>query len=143
LIATQWSTKSYDFTPERPIPFPPILAELCTAVVRKIPWAGVFNTTDDPASSPASPPESAARSETNESTQPDFSTWTEDYGAISILPGFVCRHDADMDAPGAAPDTGIVNFYQLNDTLMAHVDRAEWVVGWSHLACTRCKESTR
>jgi alkylated DNA repair protein alkB family protein 1 len=23
------------------------------------------------------------------------------------------------------PDTGIVNFYQLNDTLMAHVDRSE------------------
>lgn len=23
------------------------------------------------------------------------------------------------------PDTGIVNFYQMNDTLMAHVDRSE------------------
>jgi alkylated DNA repair dioxygenase AlkB len=35
-------------------------------------------------------------------------------------------HEADPSCP--APDTGIVNFYQLNDTLMAHVDRAEWVI---------------
>lgn len=27
----------------------------------------------------------------------------------------------------AGPDTGIVNFYQMNDTLMGHVDRAECV----------------
>ncbi|CAD6576720.1 MAG: hypothetical protein TREMPRED_001751 [Tremellales sp. Tagirdzhanova-0007] len=33
----------------------------------------------------------------------DWKSWTEDY----------------------KPDTGIVNFYQLNDTLMGHVDRAE------------------
>jgi alkylated DNA repair protein alkB family protein 1 len=34
---------------------------------------------------------------------------------------------------GAAPDTGIVNFYQLNDTLMAHVDRAEWATLFPHV----------
>jgi hypothetical protein len=28
---------------------------------------------------------------------------------------------------GSGPDTGIVNFYQMKDTLMGHVDRAEYV----------------
>ena len=26
------------------------------------------------------------------------------------------------------PDSGIVNFYQMKDTLMAHADRAEYVI---------------
>ncbi|WOO85238.1 Alpha-ketoglutarate-dependent dioxygenase abh1 [Vanrija pseudolonga] len=38
-----------------------------------------------------------------EDAVPKFSTWPEDY----------------------KPDTGIVNYYQKNDTLMAHVDRSE------------------
>lgn len=32
-----------------------------------------------------------------------------------------------MDTDDTVPDTGIVNFYQTADTLMAHVDRAEYV----------------
>jgi hypothetical protein len=28
---------------------------------------------------------------------------------------------------GPGPDSGIVNFYQMKDTLMAHADRAEYV----------------
>ena len=38
-----------------------------------------------------------------------------------------------INVPG--PDSGIVNFYQMKDTLMAHADRAEYVV-LSHLPDT-------
>lgn len=136
LIARQWSTKSYDFTPERPIAFPPILAELCTAVVRLIPWAGVFNATDGPASSLASPPSS----ETNESTQPDFSTWTEDYGAIPILLGFVCRHDADkhpVQHPTRASSTSTSSTIHSWPTLTEPSGSSGGLI-----SCSRCKENT-
>jgi len=93
----QWTTKSYDFTPDVPIPFPSGLAQICTEVVRLIPWRNVFG----------------AR------TEVDYSSWADDYGELGITP-----HDLDSSL-SAAPDTGIVNFYQLNDTLMGHVDRAE------------------
>lgn len=55
----QWSTKSYDFTADEPIPFPAPLAGLCRRVVRDTPWADVF------------PAESFHRS------------WAEDYGELS------------------------------------------------------------
>ncbi|WVR05994.1 alkylated DNA repair protein AlkB [Kwoniella sp. DSM 27419] len=77
----QWSTKSYDFSRDEPIPFPPSVANLCSEVVASIPWHSIYGT------------ETAFR----------WDSWPDDY----------------------APDTGIVNFYQLNDTLMAHVDRSE------------------
>ncbi|ORY32229.1 hypothetical protein BCR39DRAFT_41711 [Naematelia encephala] len=80
----QWSTKSYDFTPDDPIVFPPELAHMCTKVVKSVPWDLVFD-------------------QSVEEKQPDWSTWSDDY----------------------VPDTGIVNFYQMKDTLMGHVDRAE------------------
>ncbi|WVQ82652.1 alkylated DNA repair protein AlkB [Cryptococcus sp. DSM 104549] len=82
----QWSTKSYDFTPETPIPFPRPLADLCSAAVASVPWHEVFEG-DSP--------------ETRAST--GWESWPDNY----------------------EPDTGIVNFYQMNDTLMGHVDRAE------------------
>ncbi|BEI80096.1 hypothetical protein CcaverHIS002_0106250 [Cutaneotrichosporon cavernicola] len=80
----QWSTKSYDFSTDTPIPFPPDLAKQCREVVNIVPWDQVYAGTEA------------------ENT-PNFAAWSEDY----------------------EPDTGIVNFYQLNDTLMAHVDRSE------------------
>nr|XP_031860915.1 alkylated DNA repair protein AlkB [Kwoniella shandongensis]KAA5527987.1 alkylated DNA repair protein AlkB [Kwoniella shandongensis] len=75
----QWSTKSYDFSHDEPIPFPPDLAKICSTAIASIPWEQVFDT------------------------YRGWETWPNDY----------------------APDTGIVNFYQLNDTLMGHVDRSE------------------
>ncbi|RXK40273.1 alkylated DNA repair protein AlkB [Tremella mesenterica] len=77
----QWSTKSYDFTNPEPIPFPTPLAQLCTNIVKSIPWSEVYKDSKDIS----------------------WKSWKEDY----------------------VPDTGIVNFYQLKDTLMGHVDRAE------------------
>ncbi|WVQ77070.1 alkylated DNA repair protein AlkB [Cryptococcus sp. DSM 104548] len=82
----QWSTKSYDFSRETPIPFPEPLADLCSSAVAAIPWKQVFDEAKDP-----------------QSADYGWESWPSDY----------------------RPDTGIVNFYQLNDTLMAHVDRAE------------------
>ncbi|TYJ56485.1 alkylated DNA repair protein AlkB [Cryptococcus floricola] len=82
----QWSTKSYDFSRETPIPFPKPLADLCSSAVAAIPWQQVFDPVKDP-----------------QSANYGWESWPGDY----------------------RPDTGIVNFYQLNDTLMAHVDRAE------------------
>ncbi|KAL0241944.1 alkylated DNA repair protein AlkB [Cryptococcus tetragattii IND107] len=82
----QWSTKSYDFTPETPIAFPAPLAELCSEAVASVPWENVFSSESDP-----------------DAATYGWQSWPRDY----------------------KPDTGIVNFYQLNDTLMAHVDRAE------------------
>lgn len=38
----QWSTKSYDFSTDTPIPFPAPLAELCREAVRITPWPEVF-----------------------------------------------------------------------------------------------------
>lgn len=38
----KWSTKSYDFTSERPMSFPKDLAEICSSVVRSIPWKQVL-----------------------------------------------------------------------------------------------------
>lgn len=38
----QWSTKSYDFSTDEPIPFPAPLAALCRKVVRDTPWSDVF-----------------------------------------------------------------------------------------------------
>ncbi|WVW82433.1 alkylated DNA repair protein AlkB [Kwoniella bestiolae CBS 10118] len=80
----QWSTKSYDFSRDEPIPFPPRLAELCHQVVSSVPWHRVFAPGD-------------------ESYSCGWENWVKDY----------------------APDTGIVNFYQVKDTLMGHVDRSE------------------
>lgn len=47
----------------------------------------------------------------------DWRRWQHDYGWLGFL----------MPADFPEPDTGIVNFYQVKDTLMGHVDRAEYV----------------
>jgi hypothetical protein len=66
---TQWSTKSYDFTPETPIVFPPKLASLCTEIVREIPWKQVFASS------------SSFNGDADGSTEtPEWSSWTQDYG---------------------------------------------------------------
>jgi alkylated DNA repair protein alkB family protein 1 len=45
----QWTTKSYDFDTQTPIPFPTDLGEICTSLIRRIPWNQVFgpSTSDD------------------------------------------------------------------------------------------------
>ncbi|OCF55339.1 alkylated DNA repair protein AlkB [Kwoniella mangroviensis CBS 10435] len=43
----QWSTKSYDFSREEPIPFPSELAAVCYQVVASVPWHRVFSEGDD------------------------------------------------------------------------------------------------
>ncbi|WWC58473.1 alkylated DNA repair protein AlkB [Kwoniella dejecticola CBS 10117] len=80
----QWSTKSYDFSSDKPIPFPPDLADICKQVVRSVRWSEIFLKEPD-------------------SRSCGWESWAEDY----------------------EPDTGIVNFYQIGDTLMGHVDRSE------------------
>ncbi|OCF45336.1 alkylated DNA repair protein AlkB [Kwoniella heveanensis CBS 569] len=80
----QWSTKSYDFSRDKPIPFPPQLAAICSEVVSSVPWGEVFSGQSPDAKC-------------------GWENWPKDY----------------------APDTGIVNFYQIKDTLMGHVDRSE------------------
>lgn len=39
----KWSTKSYDFTPAEPIPFPQPLAKMCSGIVQQIPWDEVYD----------------------------------------------------------------------------------------------------
>ncbi|WVO16942.1 alkylated DNA repair protein AlkB [Cryptococcus depauperatus] len=82
----QWSTKSYNFALDDPIPFPAPLADICSSAVASIPWEQVFSDLSE-----------------DEASSYHYQSWSENY----------------------KPDTGIVNLYQLNDTLMAHVDRAE------------------
>jgi hypothetical protein len=41
---------------------------------------------------------------------------------------------------GPGPDSGIVNFYQMKDTLMAHADRAEYVNLLPYPTCLRIEE---
>ena len=103
-LCMQWSTKSYDLTPGTATPFPKDLAELCSDVVRNIPWVKVYESQGD--------------KEAGDRT--DWRSWTEDYGLFWLYLSL-----ASVDWSPSEPDTGIVNFYQLNDTLMGHVDRAE------------------
>ena len=42
-LTPQWSTKSYDFATDTPIPFPSDLAALCQRVVGDMPWGDVFS----------------------------------------------------------------------------------------------------
>lgn len=45
--------------------------------------------------------------------------WEEVYAGVDDAPQYTFwEHNYE-------PDTGIVNYYQSNDTLMAHVDRSE------------------
>ncbi len=56
-------------------------------------------------------------------------SWTVTGGrAITVASPLECGlcHPAEIMLP-SAPDTGIVNYYQLKDTLMGHVDRSESV----------------
>lgn len=43
----QWSTKSYDFTPDTPIEFPRTLAHMCSQVIRDTPWTQVSSSEAD------------------------------------------------------------------------------------------------
>ncbi|KAJ9093242.1 hypothetical protein QFC19_008448 [Naganishia cerealis] len=91
-----WTNKAYDFTSPDPIPFPSLLARTCQQIIRGIPWSDVFG-----APSPSNATEKCSRFTT---IKPDhWQDWTKDY----------------------KPDTGIVNFYHLKDTLMGHVDRSD------------------
>jgi hypothetical protein len=38
----EWTTKSYDFDTNTPIPFPKGLEGICTDLIRRIPWSKVF-----------------------------------------------------------------------------------------------------
>jgi alkylated DNA repair protein alkB family protein 1 len=93
---SQWTNKAYDFTSVHPIPFPSLLARSCQQIVRGIPWPDVFGST-----SATTGVDKCSKFTT---IKPDhWQDWKEDY----------------------KPDTGIVNFYHLKDTLMGHVDRSE------------------
>ncbi|KAJ9115967.1 hypothetical protein QFC22_005110 [Naganishia vaughanmartiniae] len=95
-LSCQWPNKAYDFTSANPIPFPSPLARTCQQIVRGIPWPIVFG-------SPSSTTGTDTCSKLT-SIKPDhWQDWIEDY----------------------KPDTGIVNFYHLKDTLMGHVDRSD------------------
>ena len=107
LYCFKWSTKSYDFTPQTPIVFPLDLATTCSKIIKIIPWDAVFE---------------------NQFDQPtDWRNWQDDYS--ELVPNSLRIHQTRVLAESVPvePDTGIVNFYQMNDTLMGHVDRAEWV----------------
>jgi alkylated DNA repair protein alkB family protein 1 len=54
-----------------------------------------------------------------EDVPPGVERWAEDYGECHLEQGGNNTHR------GIVPDTGIVNYYQMKDTLMGHVDRAE------------------
>lgn len=51
--------------------------------------------------------------------------WGEVWGSTQLEGWGEGGPDWDTWADGYAPDAGIVNFYQLGDTLMGHVDRSE------------------
>lgn len=62
----QWSTKSYDFSTETPIPFPVPMKDMCRAVVASVPWAEVFTADEE---------------------EPDWQAWEKDYGKLDGLCG--------------------------------------------------------
>lgn len=64
-LTSQWTSKSYDFTPAEPIAFPPELAKICSEVVQEVNWDEVFEGVDDK-------PEG-------------YASWKEDYGTSTHL----------------------------------------------------------
>jgi len=92
----KWTTKSYDFDTRTPIPFPEDLGEMSTNLIKRIPWDRVFGDT----------------------SEVGWQTWKDDYRTSPSLP-------IGRRLIRTGPDSGIVNFYQMRDTLMGHADRAE------------------
>ncbi|KAL8276287.1 hypothetical protein RQP46_011315 [Phenoliferia psychrophenolica] len=99
----RWTTigYSYDWTSKTydfdrtPVPLPPLIEECCRAAVRAVPWKHVF-------------PEDIREDEdpvgsTGAIDKTNWRTWAEGY----------------------APESGIINFYHLKDSLTAHVDQSE------------------
>lgn len=55
-------------------------------------------------------------------------------GGLSLVLSFLTfvQRGVLIGGEKLGPDAGIVNFYQLKDTLMGHVDRSEWVLDGDH-----------
>ncbi|ORY74308.1 hypothetical protein BCR35DRAFT_268467 [Leucosporidium creatinivorum] len=90
-----WTSKTYDF--DRPkTPLPPLTYRCCRDVIRAIPWNSVFGP-----DSVSTQSEEATTSEATESE--DWKRWSNEY----------------------EPEAGVFNFYQLKDSLTAHIDQSE------------------
>ena len=77
----------------------------CSDMIKRIPWQQVYGAT-------------------SADSKIGWESWKDDYRESSHL----------MMADMIGPDSGIVNFYQLKDTLMGHADRAEYASSINYLS---------
>lgn len=61
---SKWTIKAYDFTPDVPIAFPKGLEQICSDVVKQIPWRSVFGS----------------------DSVVEYSAWAEAYGKLQKHP---------------------------------------------------------
>lgn len=72
----RWTTKSYDFSTDEPIPFPRDVRRLCCDAVGSVPWGEVFGGGGDGGDG---------------GEVPDYASWADDYGELGGR-----RVEADM-----------------------------------------------
>ncbi|GAA6064758.1 hypothetical protein JCM10212_002309 [Sporobolomyces blumeae] len=90
-----WTAKVYDFTRDF-VPLPPLIHACCRTLARRMDWSEVFGQTPSGHGDPG-------RMRDGLDGDRDWERWKDEYD----------------------PDGGIVNFYQLKDSLTGHTDHSE------------------